>query len=62
MEQKELLFLDEDKLEKYIEEILLENDGELLNYLYDQMINSKYIKKKAYKNRIKTKMSSYSDS
>ncbi len=51
----EVLILNEEQLEEAIEKLLLEDSKDLLNYLYTEMINSKYIKKKAYKNRVKAK-------
>ena len=51
----EVLILNEEQLEEAIEKLLLADSKDLLNYLYTEMINSKYIKKKAYKNRVKAK-------
>ena len=56
--EQEVMVINEDRLEAAIEKLLLEDDKDLLDFLYNQMINSKYIKKKAYKVRAKAKLSS----
>ena len=53
--EQEVYVLNEDKLEEAIEKILLEDNKDLLDYLYNQMITSAYTKKKAYKNRVRNK-------
>ena len=53
--EQEVYVLNEEKLEEAIEKILLEDNKDLLDYLYNQMITSAYIKKKAYKNRVRNK-------
>ena len=51
----EVLILNEEQLEEAIERLLLEDDSDLLDYLYTEMINSNYIKRKMYTKRERAK-------
>jgi len=54
MEQEVVVF-NEDKLEEAIEKILLEDNSDLLNYMYHTMINSNYMRRKMYTKRERNK-------
>ena len=51
----EVLILNEEQLEEAIEKLLLEDSKDLLNYLYAEMINSNYIRRKMYTKRERDK-------
>ena len=51
--EKEVVVLAPENLEKATYEALMENNEEFLNYLYDEMVNSEYMKNRIYKKRCK---------
>ncbi|MBE5763000.1 MAG: hypothetical protein E7338_02115 [Clostridiales bacterium] len=53
--EQEVYVLNEDKLEEVIEKILLEDNSDLLNYMYHTMTNSNYIRRKMYTKRERNK-------
>ena len=53
--EQEVYVLNEDKLEEAIEKILLEDNSDLLNYMYHTMTNSNYIRRKMYTKRERNK-------
>lgn len=59
--EKEVIVLAPENLEKATYEALMENNEEFLNYLYNEMVNSEYMKNRIYKKRCKTKKSMKED-
>ena len=59
--EKEVIVLAPENLEKATYEALMENNEEFLNYLYNEMVNSEYMKNRIYKKRSKTKKSMKED-
>ena len=55
--ENEVIVLTPEDLEKAIYDALMENNAEFLNYLYEDMINSEYMKNRIYKKRCMTKKS-----
>ena len=53
--EKEVLVINEDKLENTLEKLLLEDNSDLLNYMYHTMSNSNYIRRKMYTKRERAK-------